>query len=80
MCSCSCHQAGGHGSRLAFNCPYRLRGHSWLGQASATKWAESSWNADYGIDGGGVIFALGESHFEKDAAFQDLVIGLELML
>lgn len=27
-----------------------------------------------GPEGGGVIFALAESHFEKDAAFQDLFI------
>lgn len=32
-----------------------------------------------GAEEGGVIFTLAESHFESNAAFQDLVIRLDLM-
>lgn len=80
MCFCSCRQAEGGSTGPGLNRRRRQRRHIWLGQASLTKWAESSWKVDYGIEGGGVIFALGESHFEEDVAFQDLVIRLQLML
>lgn len=57
-------------TQLALTVSFAQSGDGRVGKAAGT-WLIGG---PRGPEGGGVIFTLAESHFEKDAAFQDLFI------